>query len=580
MHDIVIRNGLIVDGSGGERFHGDVAISGETIVDVGDDVGPGRREIDADGLIVTPGWVDMHTHYDAQATWDPELTPSGWHGVTTAIMGNCGVGFAPAKPDRHDWLIGLMEGVEDIPGSALTAGIEWEWETFGEYLDALDRRSYVMDIGTQVPHGALRAYVMGERGAANEVATAADCAAMRDLATEALRAGALGISTSRTPLHRSVDGVLVPGTTAEMDEVFALGDALVAAGHGGFQGAYEHPALLGEMGWLRRLAAHTGHPVTVNLQQDDQAPELWRDILAELDRAAADGVPLYAQVHGRPVGILMSWGATVHPFSFSKAWGPLAFLSPAERVARLADPEVREAILHGPVDDSMLGSFTTFITTSWHKMFCFQGETDYEPGPEKSAEAIARATGRTPAEVAFEHLMSADGEGVLYFPLFNYSNGDLEPTLAMHRHGRTRMGLADGGAHVGSICDGSTPSFMVAFWTRDRTRGDRLPLEWVVKRQTRDTALHYGLGDRGLVAPGMRADLNVIDHAGLAVDAPRLAYDLPGGAKRFVQGSTGYVATICRGTVVREHDVFTGDRPGRLIRGPKVDPTTGVIPPF
>ncbi len=572
MHDLVIRNGLVVDGSGSEPFHGDIGVEHDLIVAVGDDVGSGRQEIDADGRLVTPGWVDMHTHYDAQATWDSELTPSGWHGVTTAIMGNCGVGFAPAAPDRHDWLIGLMEGVEDIPGAALTAGIDWQWESFGEYLDALDARTYVMDIGTQVPHGALRAYVMGERGAANEPATAQDRAGMRQLATDALRAGALGISTSRTPLHRSVDGVLVPGTNADFDEVSALGDALVTAGHGGFQGAYEHPKLLGEMGWLRELARVTGRPVTVNLQQDDQAPDLWRDILGELDRAAADDIPLYAQVHGRPVGILMSWGATVHPFSFATAWGPLAFLSQNERRARLADPDVRASMIDGPQADDMLSDFTRFITTSWHKMFCFTGDTDYEPAPESSVAAIAAATGRAPGDVAYDHLLSNDGQGVLYFPLFNYSNGDLSPTYEMHRHPLTRMGLADGGAHVGSICDGSTPTFMVTFWTRDRVRGPKLALPHVVKRQTHDTARHFGLTDRGTLASGMRADINVIDYDALTVDAPRLAYDLPGGAKRFVQGSSGYVATICAGTVVRRDDEFTGERSGRLIRGPKVGP--------
>ena len=577
MHDIVIRNGLIVDGSGSKAHHADIAIDGEMITevaggDVAGTVAAGRREIDADGRLVTPGWVDMHTHYDAQATWDPELTPSGWHGVTTVVMGNCGVGFAPAKPDRHDWLIGLMEGVEDIPGSALTAGIQWEWETFGEYLDALDQRRWVMDVGTQVPHGALRAYVMGERGAANEPATAADCAEMRRLAAEALGAGALGISTSRTPLHRSVDGELVPGTHAEVDELFALGDALVNAGHGGFQGAYEHPAMMSEMGWLRDLAKRTGRPVTVNLQQDDQAPDLWRDVLVELDRAAAQDIPLYAQVHGRPVGILMSWGATIHPFSFANAWGELAFASPQERNARLADPAVRAALTDGPIAEEMMGDFVRFLTTSWHKMFCFAGETDYEPAPETSVAAIAQATGRPPAQVAYDHLCSANGEGVLYFPLFNYSNGDLDPTYQMQQHPRTRMGLADGGAHVGSICDGSTPSFMVAFWTRDRVRGPKLPLELVVKRQTRDTALHYGLPDRGLLAPGLRADVNVIDYDSLQVDAPRLAYDLPGGAKRFIQTSRGYAATLCAGEVVREDDEFTGARSGRLLRGPAPDP--------
>ncbi len=313
--------------------------------------------------------------------------------------------------------------------------------------------------------------------------------------------------------------------------------------------------------------------MTVNLQQDDQAPDLWRDILGELDRAAADGVPLYAQVHGRPVGILMSWGATVHPFSFSKAWGPLAFLSPAERVARLGEAAVRAALIDGPGADDLLGDFTRFLTTSWHKMFCFAGETDYEPAPESSVAAIAAATGRRPAEVAYDHLMSSSGEGVLYFPLFNYSDGDLGPTFQMHRHPRTRMGLADGGAHVGSICDGSTPSFMVAFWTRDRVRGPKLPLPHIVKRQTRDTALHYGLADRGLLAPGLRADVNVIDYEHLRVDAPRLAHDLPGGAKRFVQRASGYDATICAGEVVRMNDEFTGERPGRLIRGPMPEPT-------
>ncbi|MBS1847556.1 MAG: amidohydrolase family protein [Actinobacteria bacterium] len=572
MHDLVIRNGSVIDGSGGPVRSADIAIDGETIVAVGDDIGAGSREIDAAGLLVTPGWVDMHTHYDAQATWDPELTPSGWHGVTTAVMGNCGVGFAPAAPDRHDWLIRLMEGVEDIPGSALTAGIQWEWETFAEYLDALDRRSYVMDIGTQVPHGALRAYVMGDRGAANEPATAADRAEMRRLAGDALRAGALAISTSRTPLHRSADGELVPGTHAEIDEVFALGDAMLDAGHGGFQGAYDHARLPEELPWLRRLAERTKLPVTVNLQQTDTAPEVWREVVAELDRAAADDVPLYAQVHGRPVGVLMAWEATLHPFSFATAWGPLAFASPEKRQAKLHDPDVRKALIDGPRATELAGDFTTFLTTSWHKMFCFQGETDYEPAPETSFAAIAARDRRRPEDVAYDHLLSDGGHGVLYFPLFNYSDGNLDVLHDLHRHPRTRMGLADGGAHVGSICDGSTPSFMVAFWTRDRVRGPKLPLELIVRRQTRDTAFHYGLSDRGLIAPGMRADVNVIDYDRLAIGPPRLAYDLPAGAKRFVQSSTGYRATICRGPVVREDDEFTGALPGRLIRGPRPAP--------
>jgi N-acyl-D-aspartate/D-glutamate deacylase len=478
------------------------------------------------------------------------------------------VGFAPAAPDRHDWLIRLMEGVEDIPGAALTAGIQWEWESFEEYLDALDRRRWVMDVGTQVPHGALRAYVMGERGAADEPATADDLAAMSDLTERALVAGALGVSTSRTPLHRSADGELVPGTHAAEDELMALGDALRGAGHGVFQAALHHPDVPDEMPWLRRLAERSGRPVTFNLQQTDVAPDRWREVLALLDRAAEDGVDVFGQVHGRPVGLLMGWSATIHPFSTSPGWGPLALLDPVERVERLrTDPATRAALLTGEAVD--LGDFARFLTTAWHKMFPFRGETDYEPPPEASVAAIADRERREPAEVAFDVMMEQDGNGLLYFPLFNYSDGSLDPTWVLHQHPRTRMGLADGGAHVGSICDGSTPTFMVAFWARDRTRGPKLPLELVVARQTRQTALHYGLADRGLVAPGLRADLNVLDLDRLGIDPPRMAWDLPTGARRFVQGSQGYRLTVAAGQVVREDDELTGVHPGRLLRGPQ-----------
>jgi N-acyl-D-aspartate/D-glutamate deacylase len=567
-HDLVVRGGLVVDGSGDEPFRADVAVDGERITAVGDDVGSGRRELDADGLVVTPGWVDMHTHYDAQATWDPELTPSGWHGVTTVVMGNCGVGFAPAAPDRHDWLIRLMEGVEDIPGAALTAGIQWEWEGYEGYLDALDQRRWVMDVGSQVPHGALRAYVMGERGAANEPANADDLAAMERIARDALRAGALGVSTSRTPLHRSADGELVPGTEAAADELMALGDALKAAGHGVFQAALHHPDVPASFGWMRELAQRAGRPVTFNFQQTDAAPGLWREVSQLLDDAARDGIDVWGQVHGRPVGVLMGWSATIHPFSAKPSWGQLAFMSPAERLEALRRPEIRAALeREDPVD---LGDFATFLTTGWHKMFPFNGEADYEPPPDQSVAAIAAREGRPPGEVAYDQLLADDGQGLLYFPLFNYSDGTLDPLWELHQHPRTRMGLADGGAHVGSICDGSTPTFMVAFWTRDRVRGPKLPLPLIVRRQTRQTAEHYGLLDRGLVAPGLRADLNVIDLDRLEVDPPRMAWDLPTGARRFVQGSRGYRWTVCRGEIVREDDEFTGARPGRLLRGPQV----------
>jgi N-acyl-D-amino-acid deacylase len=569
-HDLVIRGGTVVDGSGAPPSRADVAVDGDRITAVGEDVGRGRREVDADGLHVTPGWVDQHTHYDAQATWDPELSPSGWHGVTTVVMGNCGVGFAPARPERREWLIGLMEGVEDIPGAALTAGMEWEWETFEEYLDALDRRRWVADVGTQVPHGALRAYVMGERSALDGVEGRAgpdDLAAMAQLTGRALAAGALGFTTSRTPLHRSIDGELVPGTTAEVDELFAIGDAVRDAGHGVIQMALHHPEVPDHLPWLRRLAAATGRRVTVNLQQTDDAPDLWRTVAHGLTDAAAAGEPLWAQASGRPIGILMSWDGSLHPFVLHRTWRDLAGLAPDERRARLADPEVRAAMLAEEPRTS--SPFVASLTGDFAKLWPFTGETDYEPDPDRSVASLAAATGRPPAEVAYDHLMAEGGHGICYFPLFNYSDRTLDPLLELQRHPRVVMGLADAGAHCGAICDGGMPTFMVSFWTRDRTRGERLPLELVVARQTRATALHHGLADRGLVAPGMRADLNVVDLERLGVDAPRMAHDLPAGARRYVQRARGYRMTVCGGVPVAEDDQPTGAHPGRLLRGPQ-----------
>jgi N-acyl-D-amino-acid deacylase len=567
VHDLVIRGGLVVDGSGAPAQRADVAVDGDRIAEVGLDVGRGRREVDADGLVVTPGWVDQHTHYDAQATWDPELSPSGWHGVTTVVMGNCGVGFAPARPDRREWLIGLMEGVEDIPGAALTEGMAWEWETFPEYLDALDRRRWVADIGTQVPHGALRTYVMGERGATDAAATADDLAEMARITGEALAAGALGFSTSRTPLHRSIDGELVPGTTADVTELFAIGEAVRDAGHGVIQMALHHPEVPDHLPWLRRLAAATGRRVTVNLQQIDEAPDLWRTVADGLGAAAAAGEPLWAQASGRPIGILMGWDASLHPFVLHRTWRDLAGLDPAQRRVRLAEPAVREAMLAESPETS--SAFVRSLTTDAAKMWPFTGETDYEPDPGRSVASLAAVAGADPMAVAYDTLMADGGRGLLYFPLFNYSQRTLDPLLELQRHPRVVMGLADAGAHCGAICDGGMPTFMVAFWARDRTRGERLPLELVVHRQTRATAEHHGLADRGLVAPGLRADLNVLDLDALSVDPPRMAHDLPTGARRFVQRAHGYRMTVCRGVPVAEHDAPTGEHPGRLVRGPQ-----------
>jgi N-acyl-D-amino-acid deacylase len=570
MHDLVIRGGTIVDGTGGPRRIADVAIDGDVITAVGNDAGAGRREIDADGLVVTPGWVDSHTHFDAQATWDPELTPSGWHGVTTVVMGNCGVGFAPADPARRDWLIAVMEGVEDIPGAALTDGIRWDWETFPEYLNALDRHRWVADVGTQMPHVALRGYVMGERAADDQGATASDLAAMARLTNEALEAGALGFSTSRTPLHKDAAGNLVPGTFAPTDELFTIAEAIGEAGHGVFQCALHHPDVPGSAGWLRQVAEITGQPVIFNLNQPDEHPDLWREELDILEAAQAEGLDLLAQVAGRPVGVLECWDGTANPFVPRPAAWELANLSRDDRLAALRTPEVRRALCDcEPIE---LSRFETFITSAWHKMYPFDGETDYEPDPSRSVAALAERTGRHPIEIAYDQLMTNDGNGLLYFPLFNYANGDLDHLWELHQHPHTRMGLADAGAHCGAICDGGMPTFMVSFWTRDRSRGETIPLEGIVARQTRDTAELYCLFDRGVLAPGYRADLNIIDYDDLSFETPRMAWDLPTGARRFVQRATGYRFTICAGRVTVEDDVFTGDRPGRLVRGPQMRP--------
>lgn len=574
-HDLVIRNGLLVDGTGAGRRHGSVAIKDGMITAVADagtddenEIGSGHQEIDADGRLVTPGWVDMHTHYDAQATWDPHLTPSGWHGVTTVVMGNCGVGFAPAASDRHDWLIELMEGVEDIPGAAMHEGIEWEWETFPEYLDALSRRNWVADIGTQVPHGALRAFVMGERGAANEDATVDDIAEMARLTGEGLRAGALGFSTSRTPLHKSIHGELVPGTYADIDELMGIADAIAEVGHGVFQGAFHHTDVPDSFSWFKEITRRTGKPLTFNFVQTDAAPDLWRDVLGMLDEARAEGLRVTGQSTGRPIGVLQSWLGTVHPFLGCPTWRrELADLPDDELIRRLGTSEVRSALTTEAPEG--LTRFQEFVFRSWDKMWPFAGEADYEPAPKHSVANRAKESGRDPIEIAYDQLMSNGGHGVLYFPLFNYSEHTLDPLFEIHQNPSVRMGLADSGAHCATICDGGMPSFMLSYWSRDRSRGERLPLELVVKRQTSETAQHYDLHDRGVLAPGYRADINVIDYDALNVEAPHMVGDFPTGAKRYVQKAVGYSATVCAGQIVSQDGEFTDALPGKLLRGPQ-----------
>lgn len=566
--DLVIRGGLVVDGSGGPARHGDVVVDDGLVVEVTapGQAGRGAETLDADGLLVTPGFVDVHTHYDAQATWDPWMTPSSWHGVTTAVMGNCGVGFAPAAPDRHEWLIALMEGVEDIPGSAMTEGLRWGWETYPQYLDALAGTPRVMDLGSQIGHGPLRAYVMGERGARNEPATADDIHQMGDLVEEALAAGAFGFTTSRTPIHRSRDGELVPGTNAAEDELLGIANAIRRHGRGVFQFAPDHAHVpVVEFPWMRRVAAITGQPVCVNVNQPDSAPDVWREVLALLDQAHADGLPIYAQVAGRSIGILYSLQGSVHPLMFHPAYAEVAALSHEERLVALAEPERRRRIIEEIPDDG--GFFHSAVVDKLGRTWTVSGaDIDYEPPTETSVAALAERRGVPPMQLVLEQLTSGGGTGMLYAPFFNYSYGDLSMTYEATRHPHTRLGLSDAGAHCGAICDGGMPTFMLTHWARDRRRGPRLALEFVVHRQTAQTAALYGLHDRGLIAPGMRADVNVIDLDGLGFDVPRMAFDLPAGGRRLVQRGRGYVATFLGGVRTVDHDEFTGALPGRLLR--------------
>ena len=572
MVDLVVRHAHLVDGSGAPARHADVVVDEGRIVEVtepGAATGDAHRVLEADGRLVTPGWVDVHTHYDAQVTWDPWVTPSSWHGVTTVVMGNCGVGFAPAEADRHEWLIELMEGVEDIPGSAMTEGITWEWTSFPEYLDAVERRPKVLDVGAQIAHGPLRAFVMGERGAANEPATADDSAQMAILVAEALRAGALGFSTSRTPLHRSKDGELVPGTDAAPDELLAIGDALARAGHGVFQFAPDHARVpVQEWPWMVDLARRSGRTVSVNLNQPDQDPEVWRHVLRLLDDAHADGLDIVAQVAGRSIGILYCLHGSVHPLLFHPAYTEVADLPMPARLAALAEPDRRHRLVHEVPDDG--GFFQRVVLDKAARMWPVDGpDIDYEPAADTSIAALAAARGVPVMEVLLAQLTGQDGNGMVYAPFFNYSYGDLSMTYEATQHPRTRMGLSDAGAHCGAICDGGTPTFMLTHWARDRTRGPRLPLEHVVHRQTRQTAELFGLRDRGLVAPGMRADLNVIDFDGLTFGLPRMAFDLPAGGRRLVQRAKGYAATFVAGEQTVADDELTGALPGRLVRGPQ-----------
>jgi N-acyl-D-aspartate/D-glutamate deacylase len=565
--DLVVRGGLVFDGSGAEPKIADVAVEGDRIVAVGPNLRhQGREEIDADGLMVTPGWVDIHTHYDGQITWDSRLTPSSTLGATTVVAGNCGVGFAPVRKGDEDTLIRLMEGVEDIPGAALHEGLSWEWESFPEYMDAVERLPHDIDVAVQVPHGALRVYVMGERGANREDATPDESATMRSLTAEAIRAGALGFSTTRTMVHRTADGQLTPTIGAARAEMEEIARGLSDAGSGVLQWVSDFSDMDGEFALIRDLTRIARQPLSFSMVQADVVPDQWRELSRRLNDAAAEGYPIKAQVAGRPVGLMLGLQGSAHPLISRPAFQEIADKPLVEKVAIMRDPAFRARLIAEPPAKGH--PFINSLAGAHHKMYLIEnGEVDYEPDPSTSIGARAKALGVNPDELVYDALLADEGRAFLFFPMHNYVEGSLENVRAMLANPNTLSGLSDGGAHVGAICDVSLPTFMLSYWGRDRTRGPRFSLAELVRAQTFDTAQAVGLNDRGLVAPGYLADLNVIDFDRLKLGVPYMVYDLPTGARRLMQDAEGYVATIKSGQAIYREGQATGALPGRLVRG-------------
>ena len=575
-HDLVIRGATVVDGTGSAPFVADVAVSGDHVTHVGTAIdGRGTREIDADGLTLTPGFVDIHTHYDGQATWDPLLAPSSIHGVTSIVMGNCGVGFAPAKPtpEQHDWLIGMLEGVEDIPGTALAEGLAWDWETFPEYLDALDRRLFVIDVGTQIAHAPLRAYVMGERGAdPAELPTADELGIMARQVREGIEAGALGFTTSRTYIHRTRDGAPLGTRYSTIDELTALAGAMADTGRGVIQlisDAYQSADTdytKAEMATMRALVEATGRPLSMTVQQPEPLPDRWREMAAWVDGCVADGLPMKTQVAARPIGVLQGLTASLNPLILCESYRQVAALPLPELVAALRDPERRSRIIAEHAARSADGMLSELVN-GFHKLFPMGDPVDYEPPASTSIAAVAAASGRNPVEVVLDLLVERDGNQLLYMPLFNFAKGNLDDVREMLLAPNSLMGLSDAGAHCGAISDGSMTTTALALWARDRTAGPTLPLELMVHHITQRTANHVGWFDRGVVAPGMLADLNLIDMGALAAHPPTIVRDLPAGGRRLMQTASGYRHTFKSGVETFSDGEHTGSMPGSLVRG-------------
>jgi N-acyl-D-aspartate/D-glutamate deacylase len=567
--DLVVRGGTVVDGRGGPGVEADVGVRDGRIAAVGQIRGAGAEEIDARGRLVTPGFVDIHTHYDGQVAWGEQMQPSSWHGVTTVVMGNCGVGFAPCRRGDRERLMRLMEGVEDIPFPVLEEGLPWNWETYPDYLDSLSKRRFDLDVGSLLPHAPLRVWVMGERGANREAATSADIEAMAAVAGQAMAAGALGFSTSKTLNHRTKAGESTPTLAASEDELTGIAMALAAAGRGVMEyiGDYFDPAE--EFAMLRRIVEKTGRPLSFGLAQISDRPQDYRVMLDKLGEAAAAGLPISAQAAPRAIGILFGLELTLNPFMLYPTYGEIADLPLEARVARLRDPDYRARLL---ADHPTADRVKVIELQKWDRMFMLGEEPNYEQSPDETIAAVAARQGRDPADVALDHMLGQGGRGLIYMAFANYVSGDLAVVYDMLGHPAVAVGLGDGGAHLGTICDGSFPTTALTHWTRDRTRGPKLPLEMMVRKQTSYAADLLGLHDRGVVAPGYRADLNVIDYDGLKLMSPEVAYDLPLGGRRLIQRARGYMATIVAGQVTYRDGEPTGALPGRLVRGPQAAP--------
>ena len=580
MFDLKISGGTIVDGTGRASFAGDVAIQDGRIVAIGDCAGPARRTIDARGAHVLPGFVDIHTHYDGQVSWDEELTPTSLHGVTTCVMGSCGVGFAPVRPGREALLVELMEGVEDIPGSALAEGIPWGWESFADYMNVIGAMPHAIDFLVQVPHDPLRMYVMGDRAVAGEVATAEDIAEMRTLLRAALEAGAAGFSTGRSDNHRTARGAATPASEVDANELAGIAAAFQGLGHGVLQAVSDFDMMRGpdrfELEWelLEQMAAASGgRPLSISTMQRDHAPNQWRQILARIDEAVARGLDMHCQVGARGIGVLLGLEATFHPFMGFPSYKAIAQLSLEERVARMRDPELRARML-AETSDKIAGDgtpippladfFLANLQLVGMRLYRMGTRPDYEPKLLDCLAAEASRAGQPVLARIYDALLEDEGKALLYFPVYNYTGMNLDAVREMLVHPRALVGLGDGGAHVGTVCDASMPTFLLTHWARDRANG--IPLERVVQMQARDTARFIGLTDRGTIEVGMRADLNVVDLARLALLRPVMQRDLPAGGRRLVQHAEGYLATLVAGVAIAEHGQLTGARPGTLVR--------------